>query len=99
MHWKNECIPFCIKMPVFKGDLKSFRVLLTCLFGVLFFTISPQIGMSQDSIAKKEPVIWHKFEGNIGMTVNQLAITHWAAGGESNMSGKASAFLKYTYNR
>lgn len=43
--------------------------------------------------------IWQKFEGSVGLTVNQLAITHWAAGGESNTSGKAVANLKYTYNR
>lgn len=40
--------------------------------------------------------IWQKFEGSVGLTVNQLAITHWAAGGESNTSGKAVANLKYT---
>ncbi|MBO7469304.1 MAG: DUF3078 domain-containing protein [Bacteroidales bacterium] len=43
--------------------------------------------------------IWQKFEGSVSLTVNQLAITHWAAGGESNTSGKATANLKYTYNR
>ena len=59
----------------------------------------PQICVSQDTIAPQERVIWHKFEGTVGMTINQLAITYWAAGGESNMSGKASAHFKYTYNR
>jgi len=42
---------------------------------------------------------WYKFEGSVGMTINQLAITHWAAGGESNASGKVTANFKYTYNR
>ena len=51
-----------------------------------------------DSKARKNE-IWHKFEGSVGMTINQLAITHWAAGGESNASGKVTADFKYTYNR
>ena len=53
----------------------------------------------QDIIEKNNKATWHKFEGTIGMTINQLAITHWAAGGESNTSGKISANFKYTYNR
>ena len=55
----------------------------------------PEILNKHDESKKK----WHKFEGSVGLTVNQLAITHWAAGGESNTSGKAVANLKYTYNR
>lgn len=86
-------------MPVIKGILERFKVLLTCVLGVIFIIFHPNICMSQDTIVPKEKVIWHKFEGSIGLTINQLAITHWAAGGESNMSGKASANFKYTYNR
>lgn len=41
----------------------------------------------------------HTFEGNIGVTLNQLAITHWAAGGESNGSGKITSNFTYKYNR
>ncbi len=41
----------------------------------------------------------HKFEGTLRVTLNQLAITHWAAGGESNGSGKISSNLTYTYDR
>ena len=41
----------------------------------------------------------HKFEGTLRVTLNQLAITHWAAGGESNGSGKVSSNLTYTYDR
>lgn len=48
---------------------------------------------------KKEDSIYHKFEGRVGITLNQLAITHWAAGGESNGSGKISSNVTYTYNR
>lgn len=44
-------------------------------------------------------VINHKFEGHLGITLNQLAITHWAAGGESNGSGRISSNITYTYNR
>ncbi len=40
-----------------------------------------------------------KFDGGIGITLNQLAITHWAAGGESNGSGKISSNFTYQYNR
>ncbi len=43
--------------------------------------------------------LYHKFEGNIGITLNQLAITHWAAGGESNGSGKVTSHFTYKYNR
>ncbi len=42
---------------------------------------------------------FHKFEGNFGVTFNQMAITHWAAGGESNGSGKVSSNLTYKYDR
>ena len=42
---------------------------------------------------------YHKFEGHLGVTINQLAITHWAAGGESNASGRVTSNLTYTYNR
>ena len=41
----------------------------------------------------------HKFEGHLGITLNQLAITHWAAGGESSGSGRISSNITYTYNR
>lgn len=41
----------------------------------------------------------HKLEGNFGITFNQLAITHWAAGGESNGSGKVTSNITYKYNR
>lgn len=92
-------------MPVFKGDLKHINVFVTCIILVLLVLANPNRGMSQDTIAEKsskeqrKEAIWHKFEGSIGMTLNQLAITHWAAGGESNGSGKIAADFKYTYNR
>lgn len=86
-------------MPVFKGNLKIIKVLLTYFFLALFFTIIPNRGVSQDTIAKEKKNTWHKFEGSIGLTFNQLTITHWAAGGESNMSGKVTGNFKYTYNR
>ena len=41
----------------------------------------------------------HKLEGDIGLTLNQLAITHWAAGGESSGSGKITSRIKYSYKR
>jgi hypothetical protein len=52
-------------------------------------------------ITKNENIIIsdHKFEGTLRVTLNQLAITHWAAGGESNGSGKVSSNLTYTYDR
>ena len=42
---------------------------------------------------------FHKLEGNFGVTLNQLAITHWAAGGESSGSGRVTSNISYTYNR
>ena len=44
-------------------------------------------------------LLYHKFDGDVGITLNQLAITHWAAGGESNGSGKISSRFTYSYNR
>jgi hypothetical protein len=85
-------------MPVFKANLKIINVLAAGILFVFLF-INPNRGLSQDTIASENKVNWHKFEGALGFTVNQLAITYWAAGGESNMSGKASANFKYTYNR
>lgn len=41
----------------------------------------------------------HKLEGDIGITLNQLAITHWAAGGESSGSGRVTSKITYTYKR
>ncbi len=43
--------------------------------------------------------LYHKLEGNFGITLNQLAITHWAAGGESNGSGKVTSNITYIYDR
>jgi len=40
-----------------------------------------------------------KFEGSIGLAINQLALTYWASGGESNASCKLNADFKYTLNR
>ena len=51
------------------------------------------------SVNENSSINFHKFEGHLGITLNQLAITHWAAGGESNGSGKVSSNLTYTYNR
>ena len=41
----------------------------------------------------------HKLEGDIGITLNQLAITHWAAGGESSGSGRVTSKITYSYKR
>ena len=51
-----------------------------------------------ESIEDEQPSP-HKFEGNVGITLNQLAITHWAAGGESNGSGKITSNFTYRYDR
>lgn len=42
---------------------------------------------------------YHRFESTFGITINQLAITHWAAGGESNASGRVSSNITYIYDR
>lgn len=47
----------------------------------------------------KEESKWQKLESIFSITINQLAITHWAAGGKSNVSGKLSTNINYTYNR
>ena len=62
---------------------------------ILTDTIYEEIGYNNT----KTIPINHKFEGDFGITINQLAITHWAAGGESNGSGRISSNITYTYNR
>ena len=85
-------------MPLFKANIKSFNVLAACLLFVLFI-FNTNSCLSQDTIDNKQKDVWHRFEGGINFTINQLAITHWAAGGESNASGKTLINFKYTYNR
>ena len=97
MHKENEYNYLFVKMPISKANLNSLNVLVIgILFVLLLFNTNRCY--SQDTIvAKKESR--HKFEGNFGLTINQMAITYWAAGGESTMSGKATAYFKHTYNR
>ena len=52
-----------------------------------------------EDISTEKKEYYHKLEGDIRVTLNQLAITHWAAGGESNGSGKVSSNIIYKYNR
>ena len=88
---------FFVNMPVSKANVNIINVLVIgILFVLLLFNTSTCY--SQDTIdAKKESR--HKLEGNLGLTINQMAITYWAAGGESTTSGKVSAFFKHTYDR
>lgn len=37
------------------------------------------------------------FSGNFGLNINQLALSHWAAGGESSSTGKAFANLELSH--
>ncbi len=90
---KTSVILFFVKMPVFKAILKNFNMLLTGVFMVLFLIMIPKSGVSQDTIRH------NKFEGNLSMTIQQLGMTYWAAGGESNASGKVTAFFKHSYTR
>ena len=85
-------------MPASKANSNIINTLAT---GILFILLlfNSNSGLSQDTIVNKPKDIWHRFEGGISFTINQLAITHWAAGGESNASGKALLNFKYTYNR
>lgn len=39
------------------------------------------------------------FSGNFGLNINQLALSNWAAGGESSSTGKAFANLTLTNNK
>ena len=62
----------------------------------IFFAFN--IGEAQkqsDTVVEKK----HRVEGAIGVTFNQIGITQWAAGGESNGSGKISASFKHTYKQ
>ena len=58
-------------------------------------TIYPELEDTESS----DFLLYSKFNGDIGVTLNQLAITHWAAGGESNGSGKITSKFTYQYNR
>lgn len=62
------------------------------------YIVTDTIYAHDDKNEEKKPS-HHKFEGNISITLNQLAITHWAAGGESNSSGKIKSNIKYKYDR
>ena len=64
------------------------------------YIITDTIYETSDIIKNENIIISdHKLEGTLRVTLNQLAITHWAAGGESNGSGKVSSNLTYTYDR
>ena len=64
------------------------------------YIITDTIYETSDTTKNENTIISnHKFEGTLRVTPNQLAITHWAAGGESNGSGKVSSNLTYTYDR
>ena len=64
------------------------------------YVITDTIYETTDTTKNEKIIISdHKFEGTLRVTLNQLAITHWAAGGESNGSGKVSSNLTYTYDR
>ena len=64
------------------------------------YIITDTIYETSDTTKNENTIISnHKFEGTLRVTLNQLAITHWAAGGESNGSGKVSSNLTYTYDR
>lgn len=54
---------------------------------------------NKEDFTPEDKIFYHKFDGDIRITLNQLAITHWAAGGESNGSGKISSNITYKYNR
>ena len=63
------------------------------------YVITDTIFEEENNITSTNAINYHKFEGHLGITINQLAITHWAAGGESNASGRVTSNLTYTYNR
>ena len=64
------------------------------------YVITDSIYEDSYNISKeKKTTDLHKFEGNFGITLNQLAITHWAAGGESSGSGRVASHITYTYDR
>ncbi len=48
--------------------------------------------------ASNKPVYW-KTKAAFGLMFNQLSLTNWASGGESNLSGKATVDLKTRYER
>lgn len=54
---------------------------------------------TDEDIFSEKKDYYHKFEGDIRVTLNQLAITHWAAGGESSGSGKITSNITYKYIR
>ena len=64
------------------------------------YVVTDTIYEDSDNISKeKKATDFHKFEGNFGITLNQLAITHWAAGGESSGSGRVTSHITYTYDK
>ncbi len=97
MHKKNEYNNRFVLTSMSKANTKSINVLVIGILFVLFLFDTNRC-YSQDTIGEKKESR-HKLDGSFGFTINQLAITHWAAGGESTMSGKISANFRHTYNR
>lgn len=66
------------------------------------YIVADTIFLFKDTLADENSFFnknFHNFQGEFGITLNQMAITHWAAGGESNGSGKVSSNLTYNYHR
>ena len=61
--------------------------------------VTDTIYLELEDTESSDFLLYSKFNGDIGVTLNQLAITHWAAGGESNGSGKITSNFTYQYNR
>lgn len=88
-----------VKMPEYLIKIDTVQTYDTIL--IIDTLITPRQIIKIDTIRlmpEKEGTV-RNIEGNIGLTINQLAVTHWAAGGESNASGKLNANFKYTINR
>ena len=63
------------------------------------YIVTDTIYIENEEDSGNDFFLYNKFNGDIGITLNQLAITHWAAGGESNGSGKITSHFTYSYNR
>lgn len=89
--------PFTIKTDtITKTD--TILVIDTIINSYKYVTIDT-IYENNDKDTKDIFINEHKLEGRFGITLNQLAITHWAAGGESNGSGKISSNITYRNKR
>ncbi len=93
-----RALPYTIKIDTITR-IDTTYIIDTIISKNTYIVTDTIFGTTAEETSSEKRDYYHKFEGDIRVTLNQLAITHWAAGGESNGSGKVSSNMSYKYNR